>query len=165
MWWFPPCGYHAAIGWRDTPPRNADALIILSRTPQYRPTNDASSILMGDHHPCTTALAHYRLTDIACPVKDAVFRVTPFASPEARRYAGTTFIMPWASKLDFGSYYLASGKGPALVFAHGAGGNYLSWWQRRISRSAMPYRSTSRSHTGPKSRFRAESVSRMPGAG
>jgi pimeloyl-ACP methyl ester carboxylesterase len=27
-------------------------------------------------------------------------------------------------------YYEASGQGPALVFAHGAGGNSLSWWQQ-----------------------------------
>jgi 3-oxoadipate enol-lactonase len=27
-------------------------------------------------------------------------------------------------------YYQAQGQGPALVFAHGAGGNHLSWWQQ-----------------------------------
>jgi pimeloyl-ACP methyl ester carboxylesterase len=27
-------------------------------------------------------------------------------------------------------FYEVSGAGPALVFAHGAGGNYLSWWQQ-----------------------------------
>ena len=27
-------------------------------------------------------------------------------------------------------YYEASGSGPVLVFAHGLGGNYLSWWQQ-----------------------------------
>ena len=38
--------------------------------------------------------------------------------------------MPWAAVNDVRLYYLASGKGPALVFAHGAGGNHLSWWQQ-----------------------------------
>ncbi|MGH8705917.1 MAG: alpha/beta fold hydrolase, partial [Burkholderiales bacterium] len=27
-------------------------------------------------------------------------------------------------------YYQVSGRGPALVFAHGLGGNHLSWWQQ-----------------------------------
>ena len=27
-------------------------------------------------------------------------------------------------------YYEVHGDGPALVFAHGAGGNHLSWWQQ-----------------------------------
>jgi 3-oxoadipate enol-lactonase len=27
-------------------------------------------------------------------------------------------------------YYEATGRGPALVFAHGLGGNHLSWWQQ-----------------------------------
>ena len=27
-------------------------------------------------------------------------------------------------------FYEVSGTGPALIFAHGAGGNYLSWWQQ-----------------------------------
>ena len=27
-------------------------------------------------------------------------------------------------------FYEVSGAGPALLFAHGAGGNYLSWWQQ-----------------------------------
>ena len=27
-------------------------------------------------------------------------------------------------------YYEATGAGPAVVFAHGAGGNRLSWWQQ-----------------------------------
>ncbi len=27
-------------------------------------------------------------------------------------------------------YYEVTGSGPALVFAHGLGGNYLSWWQQ-----------------------------------
>lgn len=31
---------------------------------------------------------------------------------------------------DGGIYYEVDGSGPALVFAHGLGGNYLSWWQQ-----------------------------------
>ena len=27
-------------------------------------------------------------------------------------------------------YYEVSGEGPALVFAHGLGGNHMSWWQQ-----------------------------------
>ena len=41
--------------------------------------------------------------------------------------------MPWASINGIRLYYHAYGRGPALVFAHGAGGNHLSWWQQ------MPY--------------------------
>ncbi len=38
--------------------------------------------------------------------------------------------MPWVSLDGFRLRYQASGEGPALVFAHGAGGNHLSWWQQ-----------------------------------
>ncbi len=38
--------------------------------------------------------------------------------------------MPWAPIDGIRLYYQAHGKGPALVFAHGAGGNHLSWWQQ-----------------------------------
>lgn len=38
--------------------------------------------------------------------------------------------MPWLSLSDTRLYYETSGRGPALVFAHGAGGNHLSWWQQ-----------------------------------
>jgi 3-oxoadipate enol-lactonase len=41
--------------------------------------------------------------------------------------------MSWAPVNGIRLYYQARGKGPALVFAHGAGGNHLSWWQQ------MPY--------------------------
>ena len=33
-------------------------------------------------------------------------------------------------------YYEVAGSGPFLVFAHGLGGNHLSWWQQ------VPYFST-----------------------
>lgn len=38
--------------------------------------------------------------------------------------------MPVASLHLADVYYEISGSGPALVFAHGAGGNALSWWQQ-----------------------------------
>ena len=38
--------------------------------------------------------------------------------------------MPTAPINGIRLYYRAYGKGPALVFAHGAGGNHLSWWQQ-----------------------------------
>lgn len=38
--------------------------------------------------------------------------------------------MPWAPVNGTRLYYEARGQGPALVFAHGAGGNHLSWWQQ-----------------------------------
>jgi pimeloyl-ACP methyl ester carboxylesterase len=44
--------------------------------------------------------------------------------------------MPWASINGIRLYYHVQGRGPALVFAHGAGGNHMSWWQQ------MPYFAT-----------------------
>lgn len=38
--------------------------------------------------------------------------------------------MPHAPINGIRLYYQAQGAGPALVFAHGAGGNHLSWWQQ-----------------------------------
>ncbi|MEX2158404.1 MAG: alpha/beta fold hydrolase [Dehalococcoidia bacterium] len=38
--------------------------------------------------------------------------------------------MPWTSINGIRLYYLVQGHGPAVVFAHGAGGNHLSWWQQ-----------------------------------
>jgi pimeloyl-ACP methyl ester carboxylesterase len=38
--------------------------------------------------------------------------------------------MPFANVNDIELYYESHGTGPALVFAHGAGGNHLSWWQQ-----------------------------------
>src|SRR3990172_1575884 len=39
-------------------------------------------------------------------------------------------LMPWASVNDIDLYYEVHGNGPALLFAHGQGGNHLSWWQQ-----------------------------------
>ncbi len=38
--------------------------------------------------------------------------------------------MAWAEINGIRLYYQAQGSGNALVFAHGAGGNHLSWWQQ-----------------------------------
>jgi pimeloyl-ACP methyl ester carboxylesterase len=38
--------------------------------------------------------------------------------------------MPLVQQPDAEIHYEAGGRGPAVVFAHGAGGNRLSWWQR-----------------------------------
>jgi pimeloyl-ACP methyl ester carboxylesterase len=42
-------------------------------------------------------------------------------------------------------YYEVHGEGPALVFAHGAGGNHLSWWQQ-IPALAKSYRCVTFDH-------------------
>ena len=38
--------------------------------------------------------------------------------------------MPVLPLPDCELYYEETGEGPAIVFAHGAGGNHLSWWQQ-----------------------------------
>jgi 3-oxoadipate enol-lactonase len=38
--------------------------------------------------------------------------------------------MPYLARPDAELYYEETGKGPPLVFAHGLGGNHLSWWQQ-----------------------------------
>lgn len=38
--------------------------------------------------------------------------------------------MPFAPVNDIEIYYEVHGQGPNLVFAHGSGGNHLSWWQQ-----------------------------------
>jgi 3-oxoadipate enol-lactonase len=44
-------------------------------------------------------------------------------------------------------YYEVSGEGPGLVFAHGLGGNHLSWWQQ-IPHFAPRYTCVTFSHRG-----------------
>jgi pimeloyl-ACP methyl ester carboxylesterase len=36
----------------------------------------------------------------------------------------------WLKRPDCSIYYEVHGSGPAIVFAHGLGGNHLSWWQQ-----------------------------------
>ena len=38
--------------------------------------------------------------------------------------------MPFAPVNGINLYYEVHGKGPAVLFAHGQGGNHLSWWQQ-----------------------------------
>ena len=38
--------------------------------------------------------------------------------------------MPYAPINGINLYYESHGDGPVIVFAHGAGGNHLSWWQQ-----------------------------------
>ncbi|MEE8345864.1 MAG: alpha/beta hydrolase [Dehalococcoidia bacterium] len=44
-------------------------------------------------------------------------------------------------------YYQEQGKGPAMVFAHGAGGNHLSWWQQ-VPALSLDYRCLTFDHRG-----------------
>ncbi|MBE9605547.1 alpha/beta hydrolase [Acetobacteraceae bacterium H6797] len=44
-------------------------------------------------------------------------------------------------------YYEVTGKGPVLVFAHGLGGNHLSWWQQ-VGHFAGRYTCVTFSHRG-----------------
>ncbi|HWQ27818.1 MAG TPA: alpha/beta fold hydrolase [Dehalococcoidia bacterium] len=47
--------------------------------------------------------------------------------------------MPFAEVNGVRLYYEVHGDGPALVFAHGAGGNHLSWW-RQVPHFSQRYR-------------------------
>ena len=38
--------------------------------------------------------------------------------------------MPFLDRSDARIFYDVTGSGPALVFAHGLGGNHMSWWQQ-----------------------------------
>ena len=55
--------------------------------------------------------------------------------------------MAFASINGIDLYYETHGKGPAVVFAHGAGGNHLSWWQQ-VPVFAEEYRCISVDHRG-----------------
>ena len=51
-------------------------------------------------------------------------------------------------KRPFGDlYYEVTGTGPALLFAHGLGGNHLSWWQQ-VAHFAPHYTCVSFAHRG-----------------
>ena len=51
-------------------------------------------------------------------------------------------------KRPFGNlYYEVSGSGPALLFAHGLGGNHLSWWQQ-VAHFAPHYTCVTFAHRG-----------------
>ena len=55
--------------------------------------------------------------------------------------------MPHLRVHEIDLYYEAHGDGPALVFAHGAGGNHLVWWQQ-VAAFARRYRVITFDHRG-----------------
>ena len=55
--------------------------------------------------------------------------------------------MPKAAINGIELYYESHGSGPAIVFAHGRGGNHLSWWQQ-VARFSGEYRCVTFDHRG-----------------
>jgi 3-oxoadipate enol-lactonase len=55
--------------------------------------------------------------------------------------------MPSAAVNGTNLYYEEHGGGPAVVFAHGAGGNHLSWWQQ-VPAFSRKYRCVTFDHRG-----------------
>ena len=55
--------------------------------------------------------------------------------------------MPKAPINGIELYYESHGAGPAIVFAHGRGGNHISWW-RQVARFAGEYRCITFDHRG-----------------
>lgn len=55
--------------------------------------------------------------------------------------------MPRAEVNGISLYYESHGEGEAVVFAHGAGGNHLSWWQQ-VPHFARKYRCITLDHRG-----------------
>ena len=55
--------------------------------------------------------------------------------------------MPRLERDGFSLYYEVHGAGPAVVFAHGAGGNAMSWWQQ-VPRFARRYTTIAFDHRG-----------------
>ena len=55
--------------------------------------------------------------------------------------------MPYLERPGAGVYYDVRGSGPAIVFAHGLGGNHLSWWQQ-VPRFASGFTCVTFAHRG-----------------
>jgi 3-oxoadipate enol-lactonase len=55
--------------------------------------------------------------------------------------------MPFAEVNGIRMYYEAHGQGEAVIFAHGAGGNHLSWWQQ-VPHFRQTYRCITFDHRG-----------------
>ena len=53
----------------------------------------------------------------------------------------------WLKRPDCSIYYEVYGSGPALVFAHGLGGNHMSWWQQ-VAHFSAKYTCVSFAHRG-----------------
>jgi 3-oxoadipate enol-lactonase len=55
--------------------------------------------------------------------------------------------VPWCEANGINVYYESHGQGEAIVFAHGAGGNHLSWWQQ-VPFFRQKYRCVTFDHRG-----------------
>ena len=55
--------------------------------------------------------------------------------------------MPTLQRPHCDLYYEVAGEGPAVIFAHGAGGNHLSWWQQ-VPVFSTAYRCIAFDHRG-----------------
>lgn len=55
--------------------------------------------------------------------------------------------MPMLERPNCDIFYEETGSGPAIIFAHGAGGNHLSWWQQ-VPVFARSYRCVAFDHRG-----------------
>ena len=55
--------------------------------------------------------------------------------------------MPFMARPNCDVHFVESGSGPTIIFAHGAGGNHLSWWQQ-IPLFASSYRCIAFDHRG-----------------
>ena len=53
----------------------------------------------------------------------------------------------WLKRPDCSLYYEVYGSGPAIVFAHGLGGNHLSWWQQ-VAHFSANYTCVTFAHRG-----------------
>jgi 3-oxoadipate enol-lactonase len=53
----------------------------------------------------------------------------------------------WLKRPDCSIYYETCGSGPAIVFAHGLGGNHLSWWQQ-VAHFSAKYTCVTFAHRG-----------------
>ena len=53
----------------------------------------------------------------------------------------------WIERPDARIRYEITGEGPAIVFAHGLGGNLMSWWQQ-VAHFAPRYTCVAFSHRG-----------------
>jgi pimeloyl-ACP methyl ester carboxylesterase len=74
---------------------------------------------------------------------------TPDPLPFATAAGPVPHARGWVVRPDCRLYYEVTGRddAPALIFAHGLGGNYLSWWQQ-VAAFAGRYRCVTFSHRG-----------------
>jgi 3-oxoadipate enol-lactonase len=63
------------------------------------------------------------------------------------RHISRRYTMPKAPVNGINLYYESTGEGPAVVFAHGRGGNHLSWWQQ-VPVFSRSYRCITFDHRG-----------------